>query len=112
MILYNTTFAVDKATESALTDFIKSVYIPAALEAGMKSPVLSKMRPVDDGGEDTAVSMALQVLAPSHSIFEAFTDTVVPRIFAAMPEELACAIQVFCTELDVLYAPATDGKSC
>lgn len=114
MILYNTTFAVDKVAEDTLIGFIKSVYIPAALEAGMLSPILSKVRPMDDEDlkAEAAISLALQILAPSHRVFESFSEIVVPGIFSKMPATLACSLQVFCTELDVLYAPAYDGKSC
>lgn len=112
MILYNTTFAIDKAAENALTDFIKNVYIPVALKAGMREPILSKVRPMEDDGEDTAVSLALQLLAPSQPLFNEFAEIVVPRIFAEMPAQLASALQVFCTELDVLFAACDNGKIC
>ncbi len=112
MILYNTTFAVDRDAESLLVDFIRKIYIPEAVAAGMSSPLLSKVRPFDDNDPAHASSIALQLLAPSQAFLDRFTESEVPRIFAKMPERLVGELQAFCTELDVLYASSVDGKSC
>ena len=83
MILLNTTFHVHTSVNNAFIQWVKSTYIPKALESGhFSQPIFSRiMMQVDP----EAVSYAVQLQASSHCDAETWHDTIA----AQLKEELA-----------------------
>lgn len=103
MILLNTTFAVDPALESAVTAFLKETYIPAALEAGMRAPLLTRMRMEPSMEAGQAVCLALQLRAPSLEVESNFVENVRPALYGKMSELWGMGVAMFDSALEVLH---------
>ena len=48
MILHNTTFAADQASAPRLVEFLREIYVPAATERGLQSPLIYRLRETEN----------------------------------------------------------------
>lgn len=116
MILINTTFCVDSPMADTFIDFIKDTYIPLALSSGLHSPLLTRINAGEENSKNELTgaessSYALQMRAPSADILAEFRADILPNLYYVMGESWGPSIQLFETELEVVYDPAKDGST-
>lgn len=66
--IVNTTFYVHPSLESAFLGWLSEVYMPAALEAGMKMPSLARLRMSDLDPEADVDGFAFQLRAQDDAV--------------------------------------------
>lgn len=113
MILLNATFCVDEPLESELVDFLKQKYIGTAYAAGLYRGLLTKIRApheLNSISGNYTVSYALQLRAPSDAVADNFSTRILPELLAALPAALQQAVNIYCTELDIIHDPDRDGE--
>lgn len=103
MIILNITFATDPALAPGLVDFLKETVIPAAINDGMHSIILSRINAHDPEDKDQAKSFALQMRASSENEFEEFTQNTAPALFGLIAQKWGTGVVSFGTRLDVLH---------
>ncbi|MDE6041442.1 MAG: DUF4286 family protein [Muribaculaceae bacterium] len=103
MIILNITFATEASLQEELCSFIKDTFIPAAVNDGFHSLILSRVQPHDAAADDGTVSLALQMRAPSEVEFEEFSSVTAPALLDLMGRRWGARVLFFFTRLDVLH---------
>ncbi len=109
MILFNTTYCIDASAAETFMNFICDRYIPAAIEAGMRAPLLTEVRGAADtnalSGEPTR-TFALQMRASSQELLDSFTSDILPRLYNEAGALLGNKIALFESVLDIVHDPS------
>ncbi len=109
MILFNTTYCVDKPCANSFIDFLRDTYIPEAEKAGLYAPLLTEMR---GSGEPNALTgaetrtFALQMRVPSEETFKEFREKTQPKLYAELGKNFGSSAALFESALDVIHDPA------
>lgn len=109
MILYNTTFCIDKAVHDDFVRYVVETVIPATSRAGMYGHLLTAVRGATDRNQltgDTTSSLALQMRAPSQEVLDNLAASLLPRLFSEIGSRWQSKVAFFDTALDVIHDPA------
>jgi hypothetical protein len=105
MLIFNTTFHVENSEHDAYLDFIRTTYIPKALENGLiKDPALAK---VHANHGETGVSYALQFRAESIEILNEWAEKTGENLSKELVSKFGNKVAGFATlleevEIDIL----------
>lgn len=105
MKLINITFAVSPKNSEEFEGYIISEFIPALLDAGYYSPLLSCVNQTEANADESTLSYALQMRAPSADVHAHFMAEKAADHFRRMAEKWNPDLALFMTELDVIYDP-------
>lgn len=109
MILFNTTYCIDKPCADAFIEYLRDVYIPAAEELGFYAPLITEMR---GPGEPNALTgaetrtFALQLRVPSEDVFNKFQTSVLPGLYSTLGKQFGSSVALFESALDVIHDPS------
>ncbi len=97
MILHNTTFAADQASAPRLVEFLREIYVPAATERGLQSPLIYRLRETENPQAHTyAVQMQAETQCAVDRFQQHLDNVLGPRLFA----DFGYSVALFTSLLD------------
>ena len=100
MVLLNTTFHVHTSVNDLFIDWVKTTYIPTAMNSGLFSaPLFTRiMMQVDP----EAVSYAVQLQAPTHKEAETWHDSIAAQLKDDLARRWGERVLHFSTYMDII----------
>jgi len=100
MVVFNTTFSIDKDIHQEFMDFLLESFIPLAMESGILTlPRLSK---IVSHGEDEGVSLALEFQAEDFDALEDWQNNESADVFSRLIDAFGDKVVGFSTFMEVI----------
>ncbi len=103
MILYNTTFYIDRSINSAFIEWLRQIFIVQAVKYGLENPMLARIcTPKDENADDGTVSYALHLYAKCDNQIADWIERGVPPIMRSMHDKWGELALAFSTSMEII----------